>query len=261
MRNTRRPRKLDPLANLFAVRSVCSELQTRCPDTIPKTDKKLFSLLAAVKHINQYPSTQSLAGRPSAWKREDLLIVSNHLKSILQQRTKGRVSLSSFIGIYLRVLNLSNDILKVLEEGKITLQEAITLSRLTPEKLSVSHQKAFAIRKEVMDAHIKTQASQNSLRAKIKEILGETNIISSQTLIANVAMVDRMLELDPTDKRHLFYEQIKNLVFAIRQIQPEDIDDELLADFNITSDELFRVINSAKKRHRQKTSSPISFHL
>jgi len=261
MKNSRRPRKLDPLANLSAVRSVCDELQKRCPDIVPKTDKKLFSLLAAVKHINQYSSTQSPAGRPSAWKREELLIVSSHIKSILQQKTNGRVSLSSFIGVYLRILNLSNDILKALEEGKITLQEAIILSRLTPEKLLVSHQKAFAIRKEVIDAHIKTQTSQNSLRAKVKEILGETNIISSQTLMANVEMVDKMLELDPTDKRHLFYEQIKNLVFAIRQIQPDDIDDKLLADFNMASDELFRIINSAKNRLKQKSSFPFSFHL
>lgn len=260
MKNTRRSRKLDPLANSFAIKSVCDELQTHCPDIVPKTDKKLFSLLAAVKHINQYSSTQSLAGRPSAWQREELLLVSNHLKSILQQKTNGRVSLSSFVGLYLRILNLSNDILTALEKGKITLQEAITLSRLTPEKLSVSHQKAFAIRKEVLDAHIKTQSSQNSLRAKVKEILGETNAISSEVLTANVEMVDKMLELDPTDKRHLFYEQIKNLIFAIRQIQPEDIDDELLADFNITFDELFRVINSAKNRHKQKVPS-LSFHL
>jgi hypothetical protein len=260
MKNTRRPRKLDPLANSSAVRSICDELQKRCPDIVPKTDKKLFSLLAAIKHINQYSSTQSPAGRPSAWQREDLLLVSNNLKSILQQKTNGRVSLSSFVGLYLRILNLPNDVLRVLEESKITLQEAIILSRLTPERLSVSHQKAFAIRQEIIDAHIKTQASQNTLRAKVKEVLGETNIISSQTLIANVEMVDKMLELDPTDKRHLFYEQIKNLVFAIRQIQPEDIGDELLADFNTASDELFRVINSAKNRHKQKLPS-LSFHL
>lgn len=73
-------------------------------------------------------------------------------------------------------------------------------------------------------------------------------------------MVDNMLELDPNDKRHLFYEQIKNLVFAIRQIQPEDVDDELLAEFNLASDELFRVINSVKNRHKQKVSS-FSFYL
>ena len=259
MRNTRRSRNLDPFANSIAVRSICNELQKRCPDIVPKTDKKLFSLLAAVKHINQYSSTQSLAGRPSAWQREDLLLVSSRLKSILQQKTNGRLSLSSFIGVYLRILNLSNDTLTALEEGKITLQEAITLSRLTPEKLSISYQKAFAIRKEVMDSHIKTQASQNSLRAKVKEILGETNIISSETLMANVEMVDKMLELDPTDKRHLFYEQIKNLVFAIRQIQPDDINDEFLAEFNIASDELFRVINSTKNRQKQKIS--LFFHL
>lgn len=99
------------------------------------------------------------------------------------------------------------------------------------------------------------------MRAKVKEILGETNAISSEILTANVEMVDKMLELDPTDKRHLFYEQIKNLVFAIRQIQPEDVDEEFLVEFNLASDELFRVINSTKNRHKQKTSLPISFHL
>jgi len=76
-------------------------------------------------------------------------------------------------------------------------------------------------------------------------------------------MVDKMLELDPNDKRHLFYEELKNLFFVLRSFPLELVDDEFLADFNTAFDELVRVINSAQKRYRQKqkTSPSLAFHV
>jgi len=263
MRTTRRSRKLDPLANLLSVRSVCGELQKRCPDIVPKTDKQLFSFLTAMKYIHLHPKSEKPPRRPPNWQREALIEASTHLKAILEEKFNKKVSISGFAGVYLRILLFPSDVLKVLEEGKITLQEALALARLTPNNLSVSHQKAFAIRKEVIDSHIKVKASQNTLRSRVKEILGETNVISADVLIANIEMVDKMLELDPNDKRHLFYEELKNLFFAIRSFPLELVDDEFLADFNAAFDELVRVINSAQRRYRQKqkTSPSLPFHV
>lgn len=86
MRITRRSRKLDPLANLLAVRSVCDELQKRCPDIVPKTDKQLFSFLTAMKYIHLHPKSEKPPRRPPNWQHEALIEASTHLKSILEER-------------------------------------------------------------------------------------------------------------------------------------------------------------------------------
>ncbi len=46
-----------------------------------------------------------------------------------------------------------------------------------------------------------------------------------------VSMVDELLDVDPSDSRHMFWEEMKRLFFAMREIGPEDPDDETLEDF------------------------------
>jgi hypothetical protein len=58
--------------------------------------------------------------------------------------------------------------------------------------------------------------------------LGETDGVSGAEMAAVVHKVDELLEIDPSDKRHLFYEEMKRLFYAMREIEPEDVDDESL---------------------------------
>jgi hypothetical protein len=125
----RRNRNLDPLATPAAVRSVCDRLRERLPDLIPKSEKELLRLLYAVRHVERRPATDTRRGRPSRWKREDLLRAAGELRGILQRETSGRVSLSSFIGQYLQVLGFPADVVDALSNGSINLQEAAQLAR------------------------------------------------------------------------------------------------------------------------------------
>ena len=45
------------------------------------------------------------------------------------------------------------------------------------------------------------------------------------------------MEIDPSDKRHIFDEQMKRLFFAMRKIELEDIDDAMLERFMTASAE------------------------
>ena len=116
---------------------------------------------------------------------------------------------------------------EALASGTINLHEATLLARLTAERLGCSPAKAKSIRSEVLRAHITAQGSQNGLRARVKEILGEASTVSSENMTAIVQKVDELLEVDPADKRHIFYEEMKRLFYAMREIQPEDVDDNL----------------------------------
>ncbi|MBA3713332.1 MAG: hypothetical protein H0W76_12925 [Pyrinomonadaceae bacterium] len=43
-----------------------------------------------------------------------------------------------------------------------------------------------------------------------------------------VARVDDMLEIDPTDARHMFWEEMNRVFFAMREIEPDALDDEII---------------------------------
>ena len=257
----RRQRRPDPIATPSGVRDICDQLRVRCPEIIPASDKKFLSMLNAVRHIERYSATDTQSGRPSKWSRQDLLEVGRHLRAILERETSGRVSLSSFVGLYLRILHFPADLQLALQRGDINLQEAMFLARLTPKRLMISVAKAETLRREILAIHLQAQGSQNSLGERVREMLGESNLVSSETVAAAVQTIDELLRVDPQDKRHLFYEQIKNLFYAMKEIKPEDVDEKALTEFNKAADTLFLVINSirARRKQREKVTSKFYF--
>lgn len=248
----RRTRKLDPMASVASVLRVCNELRQHCPTLIPQNEQQLWSLLNAVRHSEMYSASDTRSGRPSKWPRETLLEVAHNLRKILHRETNDRISISSFIGLYLRIPQYPSDVIAALENGQISLQEATMLARLTHQRLDTLSGEAVTIRHEIMMTHIKSNGSHASLRYRIKEILGEANIISSETLITVSERVDELLKVDQKDKRHLFYEQIKNLFYAMREVEPNDIDDQALSDFTIAADQLFSVIFAIQQNRKNR---------
>jgi hypothetical protein len=258
MRATRRrQRTIDPLASPAAVRSICESLRARLPDLIPTSEKQLMRFLYAVRHVERRPATDTLRGRPSRWPRERLTEAAGVLRLLLERETRGRVSVSSFIGQYLPLLQFPSDVTGALSSGDINLQEAAQLARLTAERLGSSPVTARARRAELLRQHLAVQGSQTRLRARVKELLGETQEpeISSESMVGVVARVDELLEVDPSDARHMFWEEMKRLFYAMRAIEPEDLDEETMNDFlaamDGVSNVIFRIERRRQERHKQ----------
>ncbi len=250
----RRSRESDPLASPEAIRGVCRLLCERMPDTIPSSEKQLTRFLFAVRHVERRPATDTKRGRPSHWPREKLMEAASQLRGILERETSGRVSVNSFIGQYVPLLNFPSDVVNALSRGEINLHEAALLARLTPERLEISPAKAASMRQEVLRAHQLARGSQNSLRARVKEILGEVVAVSTEEMMSVVQKVDELLEIDPADKRHFFYEEMKRLFYAMREIQPDDIDHDSLDQFFFFYDKVSNEIYTIElKRRKQKT--------
>ena len=250
--NRRRQRKTDPLAQPNAIRAVLYQLHNRLPEIVPSNEKQQIRLLNAVRNIERRPATDTKRGRPSRWNRKDLLRVASQLRAILERETKGRVSLNSFIGLYIRVLAFPKDIIKHLVAGDITLFEAAQLARLTEDRLAVSTAEVRRRRGEILRAHILAKGSQASLHARINEQLG-FNVNSSATDKASgTKLVDDLLELDPYDTRHLFWEELRRIAFALRNITPEDVDNKTLSEFLSVSDKLSGILERMRKRHKQQ---------
>jgi hypothetical protein len=217
--------------------------------------------LIAVRHLESYPVKESRGGRPSPWRREDLLEVARGLRAILERETRGRVSISSFVGLYLRILRFPADLQTALDRGEITLQEATILARLTHDRLEVPAATATAIRRQILTAHLKAQGSQSGLRERVKEVLGEANVVSGETMMNVVQKVDQLLDVDPEDKRHLFYEEMRNLFYAMREIEPDDIDDHAMESFSEAADRLSGIIYSIRQKRLKRENAVRKFDL
>jgi hypothetical protein len=90
------------------------------------------------------------------------------------------------------------------------------------------------------------------LRTRVREILGEVVTVSSGEMADVVQKVDELLEIDPSDKRHLFYEEMKRFFYAMREIEPEDVDDESLDEFMTAADQLSNAIYKIELKRRQR---------
>lgn len=245
----RRSRTTDPLADPEAVRALCESLRTRLPELIPTSEKGLITFLYAVRHVERRPATDTQRGRPGRWPREELVRAAGQLRSLLERETHGRVSLNSFIGQYLPVIEFPPDVTEALVSGQLNLQEAAQLARLTPGRLECSARAARERRSELLRSHLAVQGSQTRLRERVKELLGESKQPEvSEGMASVVVKVDELLEVDPSDARHMFWEEMKRLFFAMREVEPEDLDEETMGDFLQAMDGLSNVLYRLEKR-------------
>ncbi len=223
-------------------------------------DRKLRKLLLAVRHQETYPATDTKRGRPADFDRALLQDASRQLKAILTRETGGRISLQTFIGHYLPILDWPADVVAALERGDLSRLEAAQVARITADRLGVKRREAARIRTEIIGAHVRSRGSQTSLREKVRETLGELTVVTGEKMAEAVARVDEMLEVNPDDRRHLFYEQMKDFFFALRDIQPEEIDDATLELLTRRADELMEVVHAIRRRRKRKETPTQKFH-
>jgi hypothetical protein len=239
----RRPRIADPIASPAGVRRVLDSLREISPVLIPTTDRKVFTLLNAVRHVGRYRATDKPGGRPAKFDREDLLAVDRALRTALEKNGRPNLSVASFVGFYLPILRYPADVGEALAQGKINLLEAAQLTRLTPEKLGVDAREARRVRRETLLLRTRLAASQADLRRRVTALIKPFN----DNLEFADAAADEMIEVG--DGRHLFYEQLKQVHQALQIIRPDDLDDATLEDILGKCDRLMRALH---RRPEQK---------
>lgn len=252
MRSTRRrSRRMDPLASASAVQSILGQLSASLPDIIPRSRKKLVGMLQSVRNLYARPVTDTKRGRPSRFSREELLKVDAELRTLLGRETS--ISVRSFVGQYLPIIEFPIDVLEPLERGEINLFEAHQLARLSAKRLEVTEREAKSHRRKLLEAHLRTQGSGAGLRERVKEALGELSVPSPvETERVAVQKADELLEADPLDSTHLFFEELRRIGRALREIRPEDLTEEDVGSVMPVLDELSAVLYQIEKRKKRQ---------
>jgi hypothetical protein len=230
---------------------VLDSLRSSLPELIPRPHKNLVSLLNSVRSLYMRQPKETKRGRPAHYSREQLLRVDSTLRDLLARETS--ISVRSFVGQYLPILEFPKDIREALERGEINLFEAHQLARLTTRRLGGSDGQARSLRKRLLEAHLLAQGSGTLLRARVKEALGELHEPDpTETELLAVGKADELLEADPLDASHLFFEELRMISRALREIGPEEVTDEDLAEIMPAVDQITLTLQKIARRKERE---------
>jgi hypothetical protein len=255
----RRERKQDPLAEAGEIRRMLDRFREAGPRLFPNQEKQLIKMLRAARHIERRPATETLRGRPGQFDRQKLLQAAALAGQVLERETSGRVSFGHFVDHYLRVPGLPRDVAKRLASGEINLSEAFELAKLNPRRLACDTVEAAARRTAVLEQHLSKKGATAALRARVAEILdpGDTDEQLSlqhtdEESLRVAAEIDEYAELEDFDARHLFFEELKRILIALKELEPEDVTPALLDEFLSVNDRLWGVIGKMQKRRTER---------
>ena len=174
------------------------------------------------------------------------------MRDLLARET--RISVRSFVGQYLPILEFPKDIQEALEHGDVNLFEAHQLAKLTARKLGGTDGEARSLRRRLLEAHLLAQGSCTMLRARVKEMLGESREPNpTETEVLAVGKADELLEADPLDASHLFFEELRMISRALREIGPAEVTDEDLAEIMPAVDQITLSLQKiARRKERVK---------
>lgn len=258
MKATRRRTRLpDPLASSEGVERVLEDLRTSLPDLIPRQHKKLSSLLNSVRGLYMRQPTETKRGRPARYTREQLLKVDSVLRELLARET--RLSVRSFVGQYLPILDFPRDVREALECGDLNLFEAHQIARLTAKKQGGTDSEARGLRKRLLEAHLLAQGSGTMLRQRVKEALGEMREPDpTETEVLAVEKADELLEADPLDASHLFFEELRMISRALREVGPEEVTDEDITEIMPAVDQITLTLQKIARRKEREQAKRLT---
>ena len=246
----RRRRRTDRLASPAAVRHLLGQLRETLPEIIPPAEKELVRMLRAARHVERYPATETKRGRPPRFARSDLIKVAARLSEILGRETSSHISVASFVDHYLRLLDFPADLIDALARGDVNLFEAEQLARVTPAKINARPARAKRLRLELLSTQLQTKASGRGLRQRVDELFRGARAGAPPEEPA-AKEFENLEDFDPYDPAHLFWEQIKQLGFAFREIGRADVTDEEVEELLRVSDPVLSLLGRIRRRRAQ----------
>jgi hypothetical protein len=174
------------------------------------------------------------------------------LEDILGRETFSHISFASFVDHYLRLPDFPSDVIEALENGDINLFEAEQLARVTAKRLELTPSQARRTRAELLSSHLQTRASGIRLRQRVNELLHASVAEMGEGSDGELAAgMEDLEDFDPYDSTHLFWEQLKQLGFAFREIRREDVTDEEIEELLKASEPILAILNRIQRRKEQ----------
>jgi len=220
-------------------------------------------LQAASNFVRAQSGVQSRVGKPNRFSKPLLSNVVEAMTRILNRESQGRISFRTFADNNLRILGCPDDIKNLLEEGRITLFEALQFKRLSPESLSLDPEQAMAVRDEFLSRCRRERWIAHRLRHEIDKRLGKRNEenIQATTLPAHqneesvLSEYGRETDEPPAVHQDSFFaEQLTLVVEMLQTIDPDQIEKTDLERLLNSVDDILLQLQRIKRRQKMKNS-------
>ena len=125
--------------------------------------------------------------------------------------------------------------------------------KIYTKRLGGNDGESRSLRRRLLKAHLLAQGSGTLLRARVKEALGEMREPDpTETEVLAVGKADELLEVDPLDASHLFFEELRMISRALREIGPEEVTDEDLAEIMPAVDRITLTLQKIARRKERE---------
>lgn len=241
----RHARKSDPYQKFENFIGLFEQIKAAIyPSGVENEDFK--KLIYAAQYRERFPAKVSKSGRRAKFDDTFLFNSAGKIKSVLEKETGGRISLARFASAYLPILNYPRDLQAALGDYRINLEEAGILARINRKNLGEAvKRKPSEIRREIIDSHVKRRGTQAELNNRVNQRLNISPKRQAAGVAATVAAidlnVDELLEFNEFDTEHLLWEEIKSLVYLMREVDSSQVDDE-------TTEQILKDLDSIKLR-------------
>jgi hypothetical protein len=117
--------------------------------------------------------------------------------------------------------------------------------------LSISETEAANLRLRLLESHLTARLSGNRLRRRVNELVGQPASVHNSSIedqSGEGTLADSDVGFDPYDSTHLFWEQIKELGFAFREIKREDLSEADIEDLLAATEPVLNLLRKIKRR-------------
>lgn len=240
----RRQRKVDEFQSEAKILELVERIRFKVfgeSGSFEETMKMLYAAQNVARDNKPVKSRRS--GRRSYFPRQEVLTKTTQIRQVLADETKERISLARFVTAYLPVLKYPNDVKKALENDSINIEEARFLARVKKSNLPPGLTRGEkSIRKELLESHLERHGSQTELYRRVCESLrlqpNQSAMQVSAVAEEIVRNTDSLLALNEFDTEHLFWEEIKSLIYLLREVDAELIGEEELMEIFANLDNL-----------------------
>jgi hypothetical protein len=271
----RRRRLGDPLASPKKIEQLLDQLVRRLGSQLSSYidlksvesgnyDPVVQLLQAASNYVRAQSNMALRSSKPSRFSKSLLASVVETMSRILNRESQGRISFRTFTDNNLRLLSCPDDLKDMLEQGRITLFEALQLKRLGPESLSLDPEQAVTVRAEFIARCRRERWIAHRLRHEIDVKLGK-RVESSPHLqaISLAQQEENIIEgesdltstLPSVDRDSLFVEQIILMIEMLQAIDPAALERPELDRLLNCVDEVLLQLQRIHRRQRPNPSA------
>lgn len=121
----------------------------------------------------------------------------------------------------------------------------------SPDGSEAHPAKRRAHARALLSSHLQTKALGSRLRQRVNELLRASAAESGETDAESAAEPEDLEDFDPYDSKHLFWEQLKQLGFAFREVRREDVTDEEIDELLKVSEPILAILSTIQRRREQ----------